>query len=216
MRPSRSNPCGWKPGMPASQGSRPEYDVSMCPLNISVGPPPVPARVASTFARPSSTCCHCTASPSSCALAGHPGGHRLLGAGEARDRDGRERVGDQALAVDHRSGPPMPGSPSGGTVRRSSRGRHPATAWKPPTRSATTRVPQLAAATRPRGSTSSPRRQTRISSTPPVGDVRIREARVRIDAPLEHRPRHVHRARDDAVAGALVGASAGPRSRCSR
>ena len=26
----------------------------MCPLNISVGPPPVPARVASTFARPSS------------------------------------------------------------------------------------------------------------------------------------------------------------------
>ena len=65
MRPSRSNPCGWKPGIPASHGSRPEYDVSMCPLNISVGPPPVPARVASTFARPSSTCCHCTARPSS-------------------------------------------------------------------------------------------------------------------------------------------------------
>src|SRR5918995_6164456 len=37
----------------------------MWPLNISVGPPPVPARVASTFARPSSTCCHCTARPSS-------------------------------------------------------------------------------------------------------------------------------------------------------
>src|SRR6188768_3875707 len=37
----------------------------MWPLNISVGPPPAPARVASTFARPSSTCCHCTASPSS-------------------------------------------------------------------------------------------------------------------------------------------------------
>src|SRR5918994_3970408 len=65
MRPSRSNPSGWKPGIPASHGSRPEYDVSVCPLNISVGPSPVPARVARTFARPSSTCCHCTASPSS-------------------------------------------------------------------------------------------------------------------------------------------------------
>ena len=32
--------------MPASHGSLPEYDVSMCPLNISVGPPPVPTRVA--------------------------------------------------------------------------------------------------------------------------------------------------------------------------
>src|SRR5687768_5471371 len=51
--------------MPASQASLPEYDVSMWPLNISVGPPPLPARVARTFARPSSTCCHCTARPSS-------------------------------------------------------------------------------------------------------------------------------------------------------
>ena len=56
-------------GIPASHGSRPEYDVSMWPLNISVGPPPAPARVPSTFARPSSTCCHCTASPSSAQLA---------------------------------------------------------------------------------------------------------------------------------------------------
>ena len=51
--------------MPASHASRPEYDVSRWPLNISVGPPPVPARVASTFARSSSTCCHWTARPSS-------------------------------------------------------------------------------------------------------------------------------------------------------
>src|SRR5918999_2414642 len=65
MRPSRTKPLGWKPGMPASHASLPEYDVSMCPLNISVGPPPTPARVARTFARPSSTCCHCTARPSS-------------------------------------------------------------------------------------------------------------------------------------------------------
>ena len=43
------------------------------------------------------------------ALAGVPRRHRLLGAGEARDRDGRQRVGDEALAIDHRSGPPMPG-----------------------------------------------------------------------------------------------------------
>ena len=46
-----------------SQGSRPEYDVSMCPLNISVGPPPAPGHVPSAFARLSSTCCHCTARP---------------------------------------------------------------------------------------------------------------------------------------------------------
>src|SRR5687768_12017893 len=51
--------------MPASHGSRPEYDVSRWPLNMSVGPSPSPARVASTFARPSSTCCHWTARPSS-------------------------------------------------------------------------------------------------------------------------------------------------------
>ena len=30
-----------------------------------------------------------------------------------------------------------------------------------------------------------------------IGDVRVGEAGVRIDAPFEHRPRHVHRARDD-------------------
>src|SRR5215510_8972857 len=62
MRPSRSNPSGWKPGTCASHGSSPEYEVSMCPLNMRVGPPPTPARVPRTFARPSSTCCHCTCS----------------------------------------------------------------------------------------------------------------------------------------------------------
>ena len=46
------------------------------------------------------------------ALAGHPGRHGLLRAGEARDRHGRQGVRDQALAVDHRSGPPIPGSPA--------------------------------------------------------------------------------------------------------
>src|ERR671927_1209549 len=63
MRPSRTNPPGWKPGIPASHGSRPEYDVSMCPLNMSDGPPPVPSQSPTTFGRPSSTCCHCTWSP---------------------------------------------------------------------------------------------------------------------------------------------------------
>ena len=38
-----TNALGWNPGTPRSHGSRPEYEVSMCPLNISVGPPPVPA-----------------------------------------------------------------------------------------------------------------------------------------------------------------------------
>src|SRR4051794_29341 len=37
----------------------------MWPLNMSDGPPPEPSRVPSTFARPCSTCCHCTRRPSS-------------------------------------------------------------------------------------------------------------------------------------------------------
>jgi hypothetical protein len=53
--PLALEPLRLEAGDPGHQGSRPEYDVSMCPLNISVGPPPVPARVASTFARPFST-----------------------------------------------------------------------------------------------------------------------------------------------------------------
>ena len=49
--------------MPCSHGSRPEYEVSRWPLNISDGALPEPAHVPSTLARPSSTCCHCTCSP---------------------------------------------------------------------------------------------------------------------------------------------------------
>src|SRR5919202_3731498 len=63
MRPSRTNPCGWKPGIPASHASRPEYDVSMWPLNIKDAPPPEPSHSPTTFGRPSSTCCHCTWRP---------------------------------------------------------------------------------------------------------------------------------------------------------
>src|SRR6476659_4200271 len=62
-RPSSTNALGWKPGTCASHGSRPEYEVSMWPLNMRLGPPPTPARVPRTFARPSSTCCHCTCRP---------------------------------------------------------------------------------------------------------------------------------------------------------
>ena len=62
---SRTNAFGWKPGTSVSHGSRPEYEVSMCPLNINDWPPPVPDQVPSAFARPSSTCCHCTCRPSS-------------------------------------------------------------------------------------------------------------------------------------------------------
>src|SRR5665213_2399684 len=64
-RPFFTNACGWKPGTSFNHGSRPEYEVSMWPLNISVFPPPLPAQVPSAFARPSSTCCHCTCRPSS-------------------------------------------------------------------------------------------------------------------------------------------------------
>ncbi len=35
----------------------------MWPLNMSADPPPVPSHVPSTFARPSSTCCHCNRRP---------------------------------------------------------------------------------------------------------------------------------------------------------
>src|SRR5438067_5729609 len=49
--------------MPASHGSRPEYDVSMWPLNMSDFPPPVPSSRPMTFGRPSSTSCHCTWRP---------------------------------------------------------------------------------------------------------------------------------------------------------
>src|SRR6185437_13613998 len=64
-RPSCTNAFGWNPGTSRSHGSRPEYDVSMWPLNIRLLPPPVPRQVPSALARPFSTCCHCTASPSS-------------------------------------------------------------------------------------------------------------------------------------------------------
>src|SRR6476619_3505082 len=51
--------------MPASHGSRPEYDVSMWPLNMSDFPPPAPSQTPTTFGRPASTSCHCTWRPMS-------------------------------------------------------------------------------------------------------------------------------------------------------
>src|SRR6266852_1165460 len=51
--------------MPASQGSRPEYEVSMCPLNMSDFPPPAPSHTPTTLGRPASTSCHCTCRPRS-------------------------------------------------------------------------------------------------------------------------------------------------------
>src|SRR5437667_3524878 len=66
MRPSRTKPSGWKPRILLSHGSWPEYDVSMCPLNMSDLPPPASvSKRPTTFGRPSSTSCHCTCRPMS-------------------------------------------------------------------------------------------------------------------------------------------------------
>ena len=74
--------------------------MSRCPLNISVGPPPAPAHVPRTFARPSSTCCHCRRGRSTrTRRATTP--PRLLRAGEARRRDEPQREVDETVAVDH-------------------------------------------------------------------------------------------------------------------
>src|SRR3977135_4114521 len=114
-RPFWTTACGWKPGTSFSHGSRPEYDVSMWPLNISVLPPPVPCHVPSAFARPSSTCCHCPCRPRPPPPAfarlpphlqaqlleqrDHQLGHRLLVAGEAVDVDQRARRLDEAILL---------------------------------------------------------------------------------------------------------------------
>src|SRR5438093_11727359 len=60
--PAPTSAFGLKP-FPCNHGSRPEYEVSMCPLNIRLGPPPEPSQSPTTFGRSSSTCCHCTCSP---------------------------------------------------------------------------------------------------------------------------------------------------------
>src|SRR6266566_1737649 len=66
MRPSWTKPSGRKPRIPSSHGSWPEYDVSMCPLNMSELPPPVfVSQRPTTLGRPSSTSCHCTWRPMS-------------------------------------------------------------------------------------------------------------------------------------------------------
>src|SRR5207249_7903586 len=64
-RASWTMPSGWKPRIPASHDSRPEYEVSRCPLNMSDLPPPAPSQSPTTFGLPVSTSCHCTWSPMS-------------------------------------------------------------------------------------------------------------------------------------------------------
>ena len=91
------------------------------------------------------------------ALPGHPGGHRLFGAREARDRHGRQRIGDQALAVDHRSGPSHPGQPVNREEGTPSSGVRPFARTgnrRPDPPRARSRV---RAAQRPQSSTNSPR-----------------------------------------------------------
>src|SRR5919204_1080182 len=63
MAPPLTSACGLNP-RPLSHGSRPEYDVSRCPLNIRLLPPPEPSSTPRTLGRPSSTSCQVTCSPS--------------------------------------------------------------------------------------------------------------------------------------------------------
>src|SRR5207253_5795821 len=50
--------------MPVRNASCPVFDVSMWPLNIRFWPPPLPLHRPTTLARPSSTSCQVTSSPS--------------------------------------------------------------------------------------------------------------------------------------------------------
>ena len=102
MRPSWTKPCGWKPRMPRSHGSRPEYDVSMWPLNISDGPPPAPSQIPRTLGLPVLDLLPLRLEAHRLELGLHTLAHRLLVAGRARDRDEVDRERDEALLVDVR------------------------------------------------------------------------------------------------------------------
>src|SRR5581483_6264079 len=91
-RPSSTNGSGWKPGTCASHGSRPEYEVSMWPLSIRVGPPPVPSAVLDLLPL--------NREAYGLERVAHQLRHRLLGAGEAGRGDHPARELDEAVAVD--------------------------------------------------------------------------------------------------------------------
>ncbi len=123
-RPNRYSPStrasGRKP-RPASQGSRPEYDVSMCPLNISVLPPPRAApraddvRPALLDLLPLHVQAHVVED------ARHVLGHRVLLARRAGDVDEVAGGLDQAAAVDLDRPSALPHLASGRTCSENSR-----------------------------------------------------------------------------------------------
>ena len=94
-RPSRSKPSGRKPGDPGPATARGRSRTSRCPLNISVGSPPAPGHVPSTFARPRPR-------PAATALAGRASqalGYTLAHALRARERRGRDESGAGSTKV---------------------------------------------------------------------------------------------------------------------
>ncbi len=101
MRPSCSNPRA------GSRGSlQPGLATRVRRVEMAVEhqrrPAAVPGHVPSTFARPSSTCCHCTCSPvasNSLSSARRPPAPSR----EGRRRDEPQREVDQAALVDHRT-----------------------------------------------------------------------------------------------------------------
>ena len=101
MRPSRSKPSGWNPGIPCSHGSRPEYEVSRCPLNISVGPPPAPRPRADDVRPAVLDLLPLHSEPELVEDVTHERGGRFLGSREGRRRDESQRELDEAALVDH-------------------------------------------------------------------------------------------------------------------
>ena len=175
----------------------------MWPLNISVLPPPVPRQVPSAFARPSSTCCHCTCRPSSSYSS-------TISSAIACSSPVKlwTSISELAVSTSRSRSTFSTGRPSragrgssGGASIVGSPAAHPRL-------EAAVEVARISSAEvderRRREARRVALRADEDQRATALREHRVREARRRVAAPFEHRARHVHRARDDAVAIPLV------------